>query len=413
MHFILALGKLAKFDNLRTLYETEKKVDLATKPSIIGMPVFFGGTDVINRNKQVTFLEKINATVKEHVVNEDEIKTLQQQQVYIIAARFMIAACLYVHAQINSSKRNSALYRIIEDNLGITPENFLDDEDKEACYLAAERLINIPNAFEHSNALLQKKGIKAFTEKEWQQFSAFLKEMCPKKEAHNQQTHFPIMSITQSLFGTTFSYVGATVGLVLAEGVSKSSSAISPRLQLTALVGSTLFVFSPSGATGVTLFAPVIATKLLTSFCTVSLAHAMGTAAGYLGQGVGLGVGLPLDLACNLLRSVCSIIARYSNKASEFALIDGIRIVDGVTIIAGIPIQLVPENALRPGCIKKTLEITEEGELLIEGEKVNDTRMQIPPEVLEELNRQLTAWTPKPEHSEVKQSGSKVTEPIM
>ncbi|KTD54197.1 substrate of the Dot/Icm secretion system [Legionella sainthelensi] len=414
MHFILTPGNLAKFDNIRKVYETEKHVDLNAKPSLIGTPIFFGGTDVISRNKQVSFLEKVNAILKIHLISEEEIKTPQQRQVYLIAARFMVAACLYVQSQINSSKRNSALYRIIEDNLGISSENFLDDEDKETCCLTATRLIKTPSAFEHSNATLQKKGITPFTEKEWEQFSTFLNEMCHKKEIKDPSASFPTISLTQPLFGTAFSYVGATVGVVLAEGVSNSTSAISPRVQLTALVGSTLLVFSPAGTTGVALFAPVIATKLLTSFCTISLAHAMSKAAGYLGQGVGIGVGLPFDIAYNLLWSVCSLIGRYYSKTPQFAVIDGIRIVDGATIIAGIPIQLVPENALPTGCTKKTLEITEEGEIHIEGEEVQDTPMQIPPEVIEELNKQIVLYTPNKGGIEIKQSDSKepiITEP--
>ncbi|KTD06220.1 substrate of the Dot/Icm secretion system [Legionella gratiana] len=414
MHFILAPGNLAKFDNLRKAYETEKHVDLNAKPSIIGTPVFFGGTDVVNRSKQIAFLEKMYAIFKVHLLNEDEIKTPIQRHVYIIASRFMMAACLYVQSQISSSKRNSVLYRIIEDNLGITSENFLDDEDKEEYYLTAKRLIETTGAFEQANISLAKKGILPFTEKEWEQFSTFLKEMCHKKEKKDQYTSFPVISITQPFFGMAFSYVGATVGVVLAEGVTNSTTAITPRVQLTALVGSTLLVFSPAGTTGVALLAPVIATKLLTSFCTISLAHAMGKAAGYLGQGIGMGVGLPFDLAYNLLWSVCSLISRYYSKTPQLAIIDGIRLADGAPIIAGIPIQLVPENELPQGCTKKTLEITETGEVHIEGEEIKDTPMQIPPEILEEFNKQLTLWNPNQQNSGGKQSDSKepiITEP--
>lgn len=407
MHFILAPGNLAKFNNLRKTYETEKHVDLNEKPSIIGTPIFFGGTDVVNRSKQIAFLEKVNAIFKVHLLNEEEIKTPIQRQVYIIASRFMIAACLYVQSQISSSKRNSVLYRIIEDNLGVSTENFLDDEDKEEFYLTAKRLIETPSAFEHANTSLQKKGIQPFSEKEWEQFHTYLKEMCHKKEKKDQYSTFPVISLTQPFFGATFSYVGATVGVVLAEGVSNSTSAIAPRVQLTALVGSTLLVFSPAGTTGVALLAPVIATKLLTSFCTISLAHIMGTVAGYLGQGVGMGVGLPFDLAYNLLWSVCSLISRYYSKIPTLAPIDGIRLVDGATVIAGIPIQLVPENQLPPGCTKKTLEITETGEIRIEGEEIKDSPMQIPPEVIEELNKQLAIRNQNQETLGEKQPDSK------
>ncbi|QMT59695.1 hypothetical protein [Legionella sp. PC997] len=393
MHFILTPGRIEKFNRLRKTYEEEKHVDLNEKPSMIGTPIFFGGTDVLSRNKQVSFLEKVNAVLKIHLLREQDIKTPAQRQVYIIAARFMIAASLYVQSQIGSSKRNSALYRIIENNLGVTDENFLDEEDKETCYLTAERLIKTPHALEHANVFLEKEGLKPFSEREWKQFADYLGEMCHKKEVPEQIKKFPVISITQPLFGAAFAYVGATVGVVLAEGATNSTTAISPRVKLTALVGSTLLIFSPAGATGVALFAPVIATKLFTSFCTISLAHLMGTAAGYLGQGVGIGVGFPFDAAYNLLWSICSLISRHYSKTPELAPIDGIRIVDGATIMAGIPIQWVAENALPEGCTKKIVEITEEGEIRIEGEEIKDsqTPMQIPPEVIEELKKQLAS----------------------
>lgn len=394
MHFILAPGSIAPFDNLRKTYESEKHLDLNTKPSMIGLPLFFGGTDVISRNKQINFLEKIKAVLKIHLLSEEQIKTIPQRQAYIIAARLMIAACLYVQSQIISSKRNSVLYRIIDDNLGITSENFLDDEDKETCYLAANRLIKTPNALEHANIALEKEGLTPFTEKEWSQFCLFLNEMCHKKEVDESKdtyNRFPITSLTKPLFGAAFSYIGATIGVVLAEGASNSTSAISPRLQLTALVGSTLLVLTPSGTTGVALFAPVIAAKLLTSFCTISIAHAMGTAAGFLGQGVGIGVGLPFDAAYNLLTSICSLISQYYQTTPHLARIDGIRITDGATIIAGIPVQIIPEDTLPIGYTKKILEITEEGEIRIEGEEVKslDTPMQIPGGVLEDFKKEL------------------------
>lgn len=132
----------------------------------------------------------------------------------------------------------------------------------------------------------------------------------------------------------------------------------------------------------------------------------MGTAAGYLGQGVGIGIGFPLDAAYNLLWSICSLISRHYSKTPELAPIDGIRIVDGAMIIAGIPIQWVAENALPEGCTKKILEITEEGEIHIEGEEEieSESPMQIPPEVIEELKKQLeNSSTQAPESTGVQQ----------
>ncbi|HHF0524882.1 TPA: hypothetical protein ACTUT5_003139 [Legionella anisa] len=412
MHFILAPGCIAKFDNLRKDYEAEKKIDLNEKPSIIGTPIFFGGTDLVSRSKQISFLEKVRTLLKIHLLNEEDIKTPAQRQVYMIAARFMLAACLYVQSQIKSSKRNSTLYRLTEDYFGITVINYLDDEDKEACYLTADRLVKTPHALEHANVALEKDGLKPFTEKEWKEFTDFLKEMTRTKESKEQFTSFPVISITQPFFGTALAYAGATVGVVMAEGITNSTTAISPRVQLTALVGSTLLVFSPAGPTGVALLAPVIATKLLTSFCTISLAHIMSTAGNYLGQGIGIGVGLPFDAAYNLLWSICSLISRYYSKSSQLAALDGVRIVDGATIVSGIPIQLVPENALPQGYTKKILEITEAGEIRIEGEEIKDSDkpVHIPPEVIEELKKQLAARGKTQDSAEVQQESEKKEE---
>ncbi|WP_019233649.1 hypothetical protein [Legionella anisa] len=382
------------------------------KPSIIGTPIFFGGTDLVSRSKQISFLEKVRTLLKIHLLNEEDIKTPAQRQVYMIAARFMLAACLYVQSQIKSSKRNSTLYRLTEDYFGITVINYLDDEDKEACYLTADRLVKTPHALEHANVALEKDGLKPFTEKEWKEFTDFLKEMTRTKESKEQFTSFPVISITQPFFGTALAYAGATVGVVMAEGITNSTTAISPRVQLTALVGSTLLVFSPAGPTGVALLAPVIATKLLTSFCTISLAHIMSTAGNYLGQGIGIGVGLPFDAAYNLLWSICSLISRYYSKSSQLAALDGVRIVDGATIVSGIPIQLVPENALPQGYTKKILEITEAGEIRIEGEEIKDSDkpVHIPPEVIEELKKQLAARGKTQDSAEVQQESEKKEE---
>jgi hypothetical protein len=399
MHFILMPGSITKFDHLREDYEALKHVDLSEEPSMIGLPTFFGGADVVNRNKQITFLEKVYAVMKMHWVKEEQIKTPQQWQVNLITARFMMASCLHVLSEISSSKRRSVLYKILEDNLGITTSNFLDEEDKEACYLTANRLVNTPSAYEHSNVALQKAGLKPFTEQEWHKFTQFLKEMCQKKEPKVKPNHFPVVSITQPFFGMAFTYVGATVGIVAAEAVTNSTTALAPRVQLSALVGSTILILNPAGTTGVALLAPVIAAKLLTSFCTISLAHIMGTTMGILGQGIGIGVGVPFDVAYNILWTVCSLIGRIYSKTPGIALINGIRIADGTPIMAGIPVQLLATNELPEGYTKKLLEITEKGEISIDGEEIQDADkpMELPPEVLEELKRQLDAHTKEQE----------------
>lgn len=385
MHFILAPGHISKFDNLRKDYETKKKVDLDATPPMIGLPTLFGGTDVISRKNQIAFLEKIYAALKLHLVKEEQINTEMDRQVYIIAARVLMAACLYVQYQIGKS---AVLYKIIEDYLGITPENTLDAEDREVFFLTAKRIINTPNEFELINVMLKKKTMDPFTEKEWHQFSNFLEEMCHKNDSKDKFMSFPVISITKPLFGAAFSYVGATVGVVMAEGVSNSTSAVSPRVQLTALVGSTVLILSPSGTTGAALLAPMIATNLISSFCRISLAHIMGVTARIIGQGVGIGVGLPFDVAYNLLWNLCATINRYYSKITPLAAIDGIRLLDGATIIAGIPIQVMSEQELPKDCTRKKFSITDKGELLLEDESESHSKLENSSNVLEELKKQ-------------------------
>lgn len=138
MRFILTSDALQKFDNIRADYQKAKKVDIEKEPSMFGRPIYFGGTNVIERKRQIHFLEKIKLILGPNLLPVEQIKTPEQYQATIMANRVFVAACFYVQSQIMSSKRNSALYRLIDDYLSMTKENFLDDEDKELCLLAAD-----------------------------------------------------------------------------------------------------------------------------------------------------------------------------------------------------------------------------------------------------------------------------------
>ncbi|ERI47366.1 hypothetical protein N749_14315 [Legionella pneumophila str. Leg01/20] len=49
MRYILPAGALTSLNFLRDDYQSERKVDLDQPPSLIGVPIFSGGTDVISQ----------------------------------------------------------------------------------------------------------------------------------------------------------------------------------------------------------------------------------------------------------------------------------------------------------------------------------------------------------------------------
>ncbi len=390
MQFILVPGSIRQFANIRNDYEEKRKINLEATPSMLGMPTIFGGTDVKNRRKQISFVEKMNCVLNRFLFEEEEIKTAEQWQANLMASRIMIAVALYIQNQIGSSKDNSALYRLINTYLGVSSENFFDDEDQESCYQTAAKLINQQDALTHINAELRIVGGKEFTKEEWEQFVSFIKnEVCKKNAPLPVYNKYPVTTLIQPIFETAFSYVGSTIGWVVAEALSNSSAAITPRLKVTSLVGS-LLVMGPAGATGVALLAPVIASRLLSSFCTISLASMSGATMAYVGKGTGVLVGLPFDLVYNLLRATGSLIVSYSTAPPHLAPLNGIRIADGVYVAQGNPMQfnLVPQY-LVSDINKQRLQITDKGEIFVDEQPVTDTSNNMAL-VIKELNEQLS-----------------------
>lgn len=393
MRFILTEKAKTAIETIRKQYQQEKNVNLNEKPSLLGVPTLFGGTDVENREKQIAFLEKIHDILKPNLFLE-EMKSPEQLQAYLTASRFMIAACLYVQSQISGSKRHSVLYRLIEDNLGITTENYLDEEDKEICFLAAKRMISSsPKVLDEANGHLSHKGIKMISEKEWRKFSEFINEHCNTSEDQSIYSQYPIASMVRPLFGAGFAYSGATIGLLLGDTISNASYIMGPKARLTAMVGTTLLVVGQSGPTSIALFGPVIATKLLNSFCTISLAHILGKSMEMLGQGIGLGVGLPLDLAYKLIWRACALIGNYYTKQQQNPELSGYRLTDGVMVIHGIVIQILPESQIPKAYKKQVIEIKEDNKMYIDGLLIEAPMadLECPNDVIEDIKKQIQA----------------------
>ena len=259
---------------------------------------------------------------------------------------------------------------------------------------------------EEANTALKKEGNKPFSEKEWSEFAQYLKEIAHAKKAYNPYTNYPVTSITKPVFGAAFSWTGATIGMLGGDVISNSTTALAPRYKITALVGSTLFVFGKASPTGIALFAPVVAGKLLNAYCKISLASALGVAMGLLGQGVGIAVGMPLDLTYKLIWKVCSVITNYYSHHPDAPMLTGLRIADGSMVMSGIVFELMEEDKIPTNCNQKSVEITDDGQVFIDGtaqeeehledvievtskEEVSASAMHLPPEVLDELKKKI------------------------
>ncbi|KTD57897.1 hypothetical protein [Legionella shakespearei] len=389
MRYVLPAGLLTSLHFLRGDYQTERKVNLDETPSLIGVPTFFGGTDVVARDSQTKFIEKMLVVLSANLMKEEEICTAEQWQANLTASRVIIAACLFVQSQISSPKSNSALYRLIDKSLGINSENYLDDEDKEICFLAANRIINSSiSALDDANIALRKAHMKPISEAEWNKFSMFLSNASIKKVSVNPYTNYPITSITQPMFGAAFSYTGATIGFLSGDMISNSTRLMSTKFQATALIGSTLLMLGPAGPMGVALFSQVIAGKLISGLCSVSMAHVLGTVMGIAGQGVGMAIGLPMDWVYRMVWKTVALIAAYGHYENTST---GIRIADGKTMMNGIVIEVTPLDQLPEGYEQKSIELKEDGKIYMDGKEVEvpETGLQLPPEVLAELKAQF------------------------
>lgn len=396
MRFILAPNTIINLDFLREKYQKAKDIDLNAPPSMFGMPTFLGGTDIPARKAQIEFLEKIRIILKPNTFKEEEIQNLAELQASVTASRVMLAATLYVKHQISQTykvrhpKGKSVLYNLMDEDLGITNQNYLDEEDEEICILAAKRVImSSLSALDDANVELKKAGLKNFSEKEWSAFQDFLSKRSINKITKDPYANYPITGITQKLFGAAGSYTGATIGFISGDVLSHSTTALSTKTKFTALVGGTLLVLGSAGPAGVGLFAPAIAERLISAFCSISLAHILGVSMGLLGQGLGIIVGVPLDLAYKLIWSAAATVGAYS-FSSKKPLLTGIRLGDGMTVFCGVPLESTPADKL-PADYKTVQVDVRDGQLYLDDKLVNvpETGMKLPEDVLRLLEARL------------------------
>lgn len=396
MRFILAPNTIINLDFLREKYQETKGINLSTPPSLFSMPSSLGGIDYKTRKAQIEFLEKIRVMLKPNTFKEEEITSLEELKASLTASRVMIAATLYIKHQIEKTYKvrgaqgNSVLYDLINEDLGIINQNYLDEEDEAICIRAAQTLImSSLTAIDDANAELRKAELTPFSEQEWSNFQKFLTSKKISGLKDDPYTNYPITGITQKLFGAAGSYTGATVGYLSGDVISHSTSALSTKTKFTALIGGTLVVFGSAGPAGVALLAPAIAERLISAFCSISLAHILGISMGLLGQGLGIIVGIPLDLAYSLTWNACKTVGDYSFPSKK-PLLTGIRLYDSMTVFCGVPLEATPADKL-PADYKQVIVDVRDGQLYMDGKVVNvpETGMKLPKDVLSILETKL------------------------
>lgn len=401
-NYILPVGALDKFTNLRADYQAKKKVNLDEKPSMFGTPTFFGGVNVHARKAQIDFLEKIHTLLKPNILPLDQLNNEEKTQANLLACSTMIAACLYVQSQIPMPQTDSMLYNLIEGYLGKSQSNSMDSEDRVLCYYAGHKTINFsPYELTKANAYLKKQGKEAIAEAQWTGFSQFLQDKYDKNKASqkNPYSNYVVTSITQPLFGLVCGYAGATVGVLAGEVLAQTTSTIPANVQLTALIGGSVLILGPAGPSSAAYFAPIIASKIITTFCSISMGHLLGKSMNLVGQGVGIAVGLPFDLAFQALSKLCSGLSTYYYN-ERVNMVSGLRIATGAVVIQGAELSLMSQADINNLNAKNVLNIDTNGQVRINGQVLinPETKQPLPPIVIEELKSKIS--TPHDEESE-------------
>lgn len=385
MKYILPANAFDNFPQLLKMYEEKRHIKVDKQQSLLEWPILLGGVDAPVRSKQIHFLMSLHAVLKPNLLREEDIKTSEQWNAHITAARTMTAACLYVLSQIDKSKRNSILYSLLEDMLNVTVHNALDDGDKDMCCLAAKSIVscskmNLYNSNEYLKA--HATGLKPLSVETWNGFSNFLDARCTASKTVNPYEGYPFTSITKPLFGAAGAYMGATFGFLGGEVFSRSSKSGSTVLKVTNVL-TPVFLYFHVSTFGIAILAPAIATKIVTTFFSISLGHLLSVVLGVVGQGIGMGVGLPLDLAYKLLSATLTMIKNNLVRQPEEVPLSGVRIEDGMIVKNGLCVERVKADEIPEGYEKVALFLTEDNKIVIDGKQL--PHEETPSELLVQL----------------------------
>ncbi|KTC84053.1 hypothetical protein [Legionella brunensis] len=377
MLFVLSDGFIINLSNLRLDYQKRTGVTLDESQQPYAISLFFGAKDIKARNKQISFIEKWLAAFQKdlHIENPltpEEVQKLFQKMLsaektttedtqaivkyesssspitaeaienQITALRVLITTCLYVKSQIDStytvrSGSSAILEQLMNEAMGATSTNYIDEETKACCLLATKRFLSEKGRFEAINASLKSR----FTEKQWADFSNFVTHECDALKG-KYKTNYPVTSVMMPLMGKPLEFAGYTTGFILGEMVGKSTKLLRTRHALTAAIGSGLMlIMGPSASVGVMLLAPTYAGRILDTFCGVTLAWILGAAGNIAGQGLGLGVGLSVDLSWKIMYNSFTLLSRLYSGRNHLEKLNGISLISGHRIVDGAELKIV------------------------------------------------------------------------
>ena len=358
MSFVLSDDFVTQLSELRKNYEKEASIDLEHAPQPYARIRFFGAKDIDSRKKQISFIEQWVNVFKEDLSEDNPLRSPKERHRRILALHVLISVCFYTTSQIDGtysvrSGASAILEKLICKAMGVSKTNYIDNETKARCFLAAKHYLIKDGHLEIINAHLSAP----IHEKQWGEFLIFITRQCDALDT-KYKTNYPITSIMMPLVAKPLEFAGYATGYVFGDMIGKSSELLSTQKTMTALLGSCVFAIagSSSGASlGVILFVPTCAGRIVRAFCGISLASLMGTALSHVGQGVGFGVGMSLDLSCKLLYNACDLLAnlcRDHKKLTGTSLVSGHRIIEGVEFVPedsdSIPEELSREFAQFP-----------------------------------------------------------------
>lgn len=323
--YIFSESVLPKLREVREQYQFKRNIDLNKKPSRIGLPLFLGGTDVQARNPQIDFLEKMYTIL----ALQKETPPAPLDRNNLLAARTLIAVCLFIMSQLTSG---SALKKLIIHALGITESNPLTDEDKRLCFHAAHILITQGDVCGRINQVLNTLGKSGICEHTWMDFEQYVhaeKALFPRPQAN----HWPCATLGSFIVGQAGYYAAAAAGTVF--GGVLSERMVTSRFYLTTAVGTVAVLMNVSPAAA-GLAVPVVVHSFLTWFFKISLGHLTGLAGQLLGQGLGGMAGFCGDVALYFLVKSCKF-AKYCiferpPYATGYSLANGAWVCEGMEL---------------------------------------------------------------------------------
>lgn len=342
---------LRALQGLRESYQKEAKISpsaLSSSPSKIKMFIGYEKNIPI-RHPQIEFLEALLAYFNKK--NTDKAYT--REDLCILAA-----AVQFIRHKINSEGKvlnHSVLYKLLSDSLALSKENVMDSHTKYCLYQKANSFMRPDKtkggdsiSEEYTQIFSQTSSYCKALSKEFTNYVAKQKKQIPKPsdEAIKQNT-YPITIALSKVVGDCAAVAGWSAGAVAGDFLAKTTGAMPVKAALTAGIGSAVCLMTGAGPTvAIALAAPTVASKLISTFSSVSMAYLLGGVMKILGNAAGAAAGFPLDLSVHL-------VYHGANKMYELitgnpiANISGIRLVDGQQMLCGIEFTILEDSSLK------------------------------------------------------------------